>query len=222
MAVFGAVHWWPTGNDVERFLNSFWPAFVATLLGVVVGIPAALFINRRVEDRRLKSDAAEETGRRAEFEALRAARRKLIARLLLISVRDNRNAIAGISRDIGQADSVIMTTGFDVATWEVAKDEVIELFADVGLRATIARFYENVGYLAVQVRDYREYLIGLPSTLSRAGDFRKAIYESFQASAKKLLDNIPSLMERLAAVAEVELDVDEQEGGTDAASEPAS
>ena len=57
------VNWWPTSTDLNQFLDAFWPQFVATILGVAVGVPIALWFER---GRRRHEEQRQATARRIE------------------------------------------------------------------------------------------------------------------------------------------------------------
>jgi len=167
----GAVSF-PDADDVTKFLDGFWPQFVATLVAVAGGIPAGLYIERRIE-----------RGRRAIDQTENDRRRRELVTLLLDAVEINREAVQTIDQALSEPGQTPVAPTFDTATWGVRRDDAIALF-EPQLRVHIARYF---GYLA-ELRDlahlHREYTIGLSSALDNAD----AVSERLRSVIRMMID----------------------------------
>ena len=101
-----------------QFWEAFWPNAWATLLGVILGLPAAMAINRWW---------AGHTNKQERIRQLHQAHDAI--ELLIHSVRENIKALSVMSV-VGNENLVLLSFELDTATWEETKADVF-LFLDL-------------------------------------------------------------------------------------------
>ena len=106
------LHLVPTWRDTAQFLDSFWPQAIATLVGIALGIPAALFIDRVV--RRSADEAVE----RENADRLRTA-----CKILDEALAANVDALFGLDTALkgGQTNAGLVLSS---ASYNVIKDDL--------------------------------------------------------------------------------------------------
>jgi hypothetical protein len=147
----------PNGDDFGAFAEGFWPQLAATFIGVVAGIPAAVFVNRKL-------------GERSERDRLEFDRTRLQNILVQLqrSLARNAEIIPQVVERIG-AGSVYVVTHFDVARWSLISDQASRLIADPVLVGDLAEVYAQVQRLNDAVNLHRDVFIGLRTSSLPAG-----------------------------------------------------
>jgi hypothetical protein len=113
----------------------FWADFWPTVMGVILGIPAALWLDRRTQRRAEKQQRDERADRLAE-----------VARLLRDSVRSNGAALRELAQT--EATNVEAISEIELASWEALHDEAFDLIPSMELRRDLARHFERVARIS--------------------------------------------------------------------------
>lgn len=128
------LHFPPTWLDVAQFLDAFWPELAATFVGVMLGVPAALWLQRRAEGAAAARREVADTNRRGA-----------IATILRDSIGWNRTVLgAGIA---AMSVPSLHDWELDNTGWPVVRDEVVSLVTDPGDRALIAAWFGGLDQL---------------------------------------------------------------------------
>lgn len=141
------MHWWPTVDDVGQFFDQFWPALVATFLGVLGGVPLALWLERGRVAREAKDRNTD-----------RAQRTNEVAAEIATSLTYNRTALNGLITNMDEG-AFSMTSPIDVATYEMFRADIAALFPEPRMRGALARIYAELARLATTSDLYREMSI---------------------------------------------------------------
>lgn len=140
-------------NLVNSFLPAFWPDLVATVIGVVVGLPFAVWLTRhsvRVQD---------EARRREDRARLVAALQTVVAALKFNTTRLN----------LFQSQLSNKRAPFDVAldtsAWEAVRDEVIPFLRVPDLQRRSAYYFARLVSVGTLSRIYLDQVAGIGSAL---------------------------------------------------------
>lgn len=147
--------------------STFWPAFIATAAGVILGIPAGILLN---------SVIGHFNGRKA-----RAADTKRLSDTILavtVSLDVNDGALTRLQEKA--ATSFVLTHGFDLATWDMAKSDVQRLVKPIEYRIPLAQYFEDVRQLLEIIDSLNSFSLGANSALISAPTTRQGILEGLQ------------------------------------------
>jgi hypothetical protein len=118
---------------------------IATFFGVIGGIPAGLWIERRIERHR-NIVAAVQRG-----ESLGA-----VASALDTCLDANLFAIEATERDISTG-YLTLDAGLELFTWEALKNRIVELIDDPKFVARLARYFARLTTFQTMVSVYRDH-----------------------------------------------------------------
>jgi predicted nucleotidyltransferase len=169
--------------------STFWPAFIATALGVVLGIPAGFLLSRLV---------AWINGRKSRIADAKRLSDTLGA--LVVSLDVNDDALNRLQKM--PPNTVLLSHGFDLATWDMAKSDVQKLVKPIDFRIPLAQYFEDVRQILEIVDDLNSYSAGVNSTLISAPTIRNSFLEHIRkrtplaaAKGRWLRDQIVELNE---------------------------
>ena len=118
----------------SSFWSKFWPAVVATFVGVAVGVPGALRIQR------VLTGQADRTAKQEDDNL----RRNVMATLAR-SVRSNSVALSALhDRLANEHSGAALVTRIDLGTWEATRDEAVRLITDQPLRVALVRYVSRL------------------------------------------------------------------------------
>jgi hypothetical protein len=145
------------------FWDQLWPALVATIAGVVVGVPVALQVNAAIAARAARAAEAE-------------ARKRLVAGLIVVTVSLEANVarLKDISETVG-AGRAPFDAGLDTARWDAVRDEVVEHLDDPDLKGRLASHFAGTEVLARLLRMYLDLVAGMAATLEGSQVTRQAL-----------------------------------------------
>ncbi len=124
----------------ENFWNiEFWQQFVATILGVVLGIPAGLWLNRRQERQDVKKSSQE-----------RNARRSQLRRIICTATDSNRQIVMHLREHI---DKNIVFFNVDTTVLDSTSAAKYELLDDLAacLAVDALRFHLHTLYREIEL-----------------------------------------------------------------------
>lgn len=175
-------HFPPTWTDLAQFLDAFWPEFAATVIGVGLGIPAALAIDRwRQRQRRCEQ-------RRTEAKRLQKTC-SILSRAIesnLAYLRDLRTAVAKGHTNAGFR--------FHTATFEILRDD-LALMSDLDLRTSVVVWFETLGCVA-RLNDSLFHRLLSPPPLRPVGVMGGGIRQS--DPSKPALDHLIEVLREFA------------------------
>jgi hypothetical protein len=147
--------------------STFWPAFIATASGVILGIPAGFLLNTLI---------GSFNGRKArEVEATRLSDTLLA---IAVSLDVNEAAFARLQRRSPTA--VVLSHGFDLATWDMTKTDFQKLVKPNDFRIPLAQYFEDVRQVLEILNELNRFSVGVNSALESAPGIRNAISELLQ------------------------------------------
>ncbi len=145
------------------FWSTLWPALVATIGGVVVGLPIALWVNRL---------ALRQARRREEADRKKALARAASA--LRESITWNGEKATSLAADI-QGGKISIQTPLEAERWEAVKSEFVRTAQDPKLQGQVAYFFDQVRR-AAQTADRRfEFTLGVSSATANAAQVDAAL-----------------------------------------------
>ncbi len=162
------------------FWDQFWPALLATFVGVAAGVPAALYVERL------------RTGQAARA---RHKRTREVASQVATSLRYNQIAVAGLIANLDRG-AFSLTSAIDVATYDMFRADIATLFPQPEMRGSLARNYAEFARLATTSDLYRDMSTKVALDPSDTG-FRilDGIRSSLRQQAEAVLGlHLPSLL----------------------------
>lgn len=147
----------------SEFANSFWPGFVATVLGIVLGVPVALWVNDRMVAR------AEASARAIEQARFTKAKHILSERLMANSIQ-----LKSLNARIQQG-MIPFNPALDFSVWSVVRADVASLLHDPSLIGALAYHFLSLENCARLTRTYLDYGAGIASALGGSEQTRDAL-----------------------------------------------
>ena len=171
--------------DWANFWSNFWPDFCATISGVLIGVPIALWIERR-------RGADVEKARIHE----RAARLRVALSMVDGSLQSNLEAIEFLDSLLAE-DRFPYDLRLDLGTWESVRGEVNELLRDAKLQAHLARYFERLKVLTALHGRLLDSKIGGAATIGNAARTSHKLIEDLQRIAKEIRASTATLRKDL-------------------------
>src|SRR3954452_14815408 len=144
-----------------------WAAFgsdlAATVIGVIIGVPFALWLNRRTvtHAEQVRTDA----GQARVVQALASLSR---------SLGDNRQRLQAVVRE-RERDETPFPLVLDVSTWAAVGGQLVGSLHDPDLLSRLAHHYDRLGQLRRLNEHIFEITVGVASALATAETARKAL-----------------------------------------------
>jgi hypothetical protein len=120
-------------ND-SSFWDAFWPNMAATFIGVALGIPSALWINR------VATRASNRREQLRQIEQLRS-----LATTLQTSIQHNLEPLRLLAALT--PDSICWVTGLEHAIWQISQEDAVKVLSNYALKVDLARHFENLAQL---------------------------------------------------------------------------
>jgi hypothetical protein len=162
---------------MEEFLKAFWPDFASTVLGLVLGLPFALWTDRRIKAHAQKAE------RFAEREVLNRA---------LDAIVEALNWNCGECeklKDLLASGNVPIETPLDSSTWDAVKATVTERLQSPHLQRRIAFHFSQIESLARLFAIYVDSCAGV-SAMVRAADGKQLLKVACEAHLPAMLENL--------------------------------
>jgi len=166
--------WWVS------FWAGFWPNLAATLLGVIVGLPCALWINRKSESRRRERDAEQE--REDLVVSLRA----------VLDAIDRNRGYLGVAAQL-QVGHYLVQRDLDFSTWEVVGTRTVAMLRSAGNSRMIARHFERLKELDGLIVRLLDTYVGPSAALIQINIPREAIRVHINSLADLLFREIDEI-----------------------------
>jgi|ERR1051326_1026297 hypothetical protein len=178
---------------MTAFLASFFADFAATALGVLIGLPLALWTNRKIAEHG-------ERQRRHEQETRLAHALEVVGRALTHN-RDRFEFLGGVLAET----HATFDPALDYSAWEATQGEIGPLVRDAELQQRLAYHFARVRSLSDLHKDYLSYFVGMPGTLigadatkGRLRDVLMNIQSELDADAEQLLARLDIARGKLA------------------------
>ncbi len=170
------------------FWSNFWPGLVSTVIGILVGVPIALYLTHYGVSIQEKAHQADERVR---------MHRGLES--LAVAVRENAKILQHLSESVRE-NRVPFDVALDVTAWDVSKQEIIPFLHDAEMQRRIAHHFtrtESARRLFLLLLD--QY-VGVASALTGSVQFRKDLRSHLQREAENLSREADRLADDIAKV----------------------
>ena len=174
-------------SDVTMgFWDQFFPGFLATLVGVALGIPTGLSIERR---------SHRQAARREQQDA--EARLKNALAIVRESIERNHEALEKLSTVV-ETGWVRPDTDLGVASWIAVQKEVLSgLTERPELRASLASFFEGIERLIALHRFLVEQNVGVNLAIPKSKEVVAQVMTEVQRRCALLLEEARQLATEL-------------------------
>jgi hypothetical protein len=169
------------------FWTAFLPGVTATLVGVALGLPIALWINHAAHARVKKQHQKRECS--AVAHALQ---------VLATAVGQNHLRLVGYAKVL-TGNETLFDTGLDASAWDAVQRDLTAELRDPALRQRLAYYFSRLGTV-VKLNDlYVKYMVGLESVHSRASVTRQALKPNLEKAVTALQVEGPELFAAISA-----------------------
>jgi hypothetical protein len=167
-----------------------WAAFgsdlAATVIGVLIGVPFALWLNRLNVTHAEKVRAAAERARIVE--GLASLGRSLDGNLRRLQAVVQERA----------RDQMFFPLVLDVSTWEAVGVQLVGSLNDPDLLSRLAHHYDRLEQLRRLNEHIFEVTVGVASALATAETVRKALAEEYTTEARELTADCAGLIDKVS------------------------
>ena len=179
---------------MNTFFDAFWPNLASTLIGIVLGLPLGLRINRK--------SVAQTEGVRRAGERLRVAH---ALKVLDKALTENRTRLDAFAAVLVQ-NQTLYDTAIDNSAWDAVKADLTTELSDPELRQRFAYHFARLATLVKLNDDYLSFLVGVGASMSSAlatqaslAKVISALVTELQAEAQSLAVLATTERTRLAA-----------------------
>ena len=171
----------------HEFWIGFWPQLAATIFGVLIGVPAGLWLNRRAVS---VAGAAQE---KADADRLDGALASLAS-----SIGENKAPLAAV---VGlNTGEYLIQPALETTTWEAVKGEIVSLLRLPKLQRDLAAHFDLIARTARLCDLLAEHSHGVQAGMSSAAKTRELIMVRLSFAAKTALEQSDALMKAIDEV----------------------
>ena len=174
-------------QSMDAFLSAFWPNLAATLVGVALGLPIAMWVNR------LALKGTERTTQKVQSQRVHHALQVLVSAM---------EANGGLLREYAQVLSVGQLKwqlGLDVSAWDAIKADFVAELTDPSLRREVAFHFSQLVVLTALNQEYLAFNFGTNASMSDSNKTRNSIGETL----KKMCSHLSLQADNLVATSRV-------------------
>jgi hypothetical protein len=173
---------------MDEFLKAFWPNFASTVLGLVLGLPLALWTNRLIISHGERLKRAEEQQRLTK--AL-----DTLTRALLFNRERLQTFAQKINNSLAPFDVAI-----DYSAWEASRSEITPYLRDPELQQRIAYHFSRLASVAKLNDMYLHYAAGIGAALGGSENTRDALRKYLTQVVSHLDNEANELVELIKKV----------------------
>lgn len=159
---------------MDEFLKAFWPNFVSTVLGLVLGLPLALLVNRRVISH------SEQLKQQSEQTQLNTA-----LKILRQTLAANRGRLSVFVETLSNSKAPFNTM-LDTTAWEAVRIEVTRYLHNPELQGRIAYHFSQLAALAKLNDSYIDFSAGVAAAIGGSEQTRTVLRSYLVKSAEAL------------------------------------
>jgi len=160
----------------KNFLDSFLPNILSTLIGVIVGLPTALYANRKLNAFSNRSKKLEQLNRLSKS-----------IEITNNSIINNKTALITMLANVNEKTSVL-TTNLDITSWDIVKNELINNQINPIITNKLAYYFNQITNIEILCRKHLDYTIGVNAALGfGAEDTKKTITLHIRKSVPNLI-----------------------------------
>ena len=175
---------------MRQFWEAFWPNLASTVLGIVIGLPVALWLNRR------GTQEADVQRRRAERASV-----SHVLEILALAIAENRKRLQRFAAVLAEHQS-LYDTGLDSGAWEALQSGLTAELRDPELRQKLAYHFARTEALKKLNDTYLKFCVGVESSMSSAPEVKKALGTAIPQAVEELLQETESLTAAIRAARE--------------------
>lgn len=172
----------------EAFWLNFWPGLASTIVGIIVGVPIALWLAHYAL-------AIQERARHAEERARLARGLESLA----FAMRHNLDRLRHLTSSL-EKDQIPFDVALDVTAWDVSKQEIIPFLQDAGLQREIGHHFTRLESIRRLTALLLEQSTGVASALRGSQQVRKTLSEHLRKEAQDLSREAEALAMRIEDV----------------------
>lgn len=167
------------------FWDAFWPNVAATIVGVVIGGPIALYTNALAQ--RWAHARAKEDG---------TVRLRSALSVLVSAIEYNDTKLTILQLRLHQS-SAVFELGVDTAAWEAIKEQVVENLSDPDLYRRLALHHSDLQSLSRLCVLYLDMVAGMASVFGGVEGTRESLRGFLLKRTKQLREQAASLKTEL-------------------------
>ena len=172
---------------MNTFLDAFWPNLASTVLGLILGLPIALWTNRKIMAH-------------VESQKEREDRLALLHTLDVISraLEHNRGRLRYMHDSIS-GGRVPFDPALDYSAWDASKEGFNPSFTDPQLRQALAYHFSRMQSIARLNETYLSYAAGIASAIGGSEGTRDALKNYLSAITAELASDAETLIQQIAS-----------------------
>lgn len=159
---------------MDAFLLAFWPNAAATLVGIVFGLPIAMWVNR------LALRGAERASLKSQSQCLDHALQ------ILVSAMETNQGILQEYTQVLSESKVHWRLSLDVSAWDAIKTDFIGELTDPSIRRQLAFHFAQLLILTNLNQEYLGFAFGTNASMSGSEKTRESINANLKAMCEEL------------------------------------
>ena len=159
---------------MDAFFSAFWPNAAATLVGVVLGLPVALWVNRLAINRAARST------QESQIQRVRHALEVLIAAM------GSNSTLLLEYVEVLAGSRVKWRLALDTSAWEAIKADFVAELTDPALRRRVAFHFSQLDLLRSLNSELLSFVAGTNASMSDANATRSSINETLRSMCTQL------------------------------------
>lgn len=159
---------------MEEFWISFWPSLASTVIGIIIGFPVAVWLNKLALSYTVKKQ--QESNKIDLHRTLN---------VLSASIDHNTQKLSHLLQAVGGGHCLI-DAGFDTASWQAYNSQLTKLNSNIELNKQLISYHERIINLTAINSKLCENYLGIESSLSSADKVREYLRGHIMSEAAKL------------------------------------
>lgn len=171
------------------FWSDFWPNLASTLVGVGVGVPFGLWLNRKAVEH---GDTARRKAERTEVAHT--------LQVLCDALKDNLTRLQTFSAVLARRET-LFDTGLDASAWAALQAGLTSELKKPALRQQLARFFARLGGVISMNERYINSTVGVDAAMGKSQEVRDKLGTAIPAAVADLIRDGTELVTQLDAAA---------------------
>ena len=159
---------------MDQFLTAFWPNAAATLSGIILGLPTALWVNR------IALRSAEHISLKSQIQRLDHALEVLIS-----SMNENRTILGAYSKVVAES-KVRWCLNLNISAWDAIKADFMAEHTAPSLRGEVAYHFSQLSALVNLNQQYLGFAFGTNASMSGSEKTRESISTNLKGMCEAL------------------------------------
>lgn len=164
-----------------QFWEDFWPNFASTVFGLLLGLPIALWTNKKLTQSQDQKEQQIQKSRLVNaLQIIRQALGENNTRLL--------TTIATIKSGRVQFD-----TELDISAWDAVRDDISNHLDDPNLKRRIAYHFSRLATMSKLNSAYLDFSAGIASAIGGVENTKNSLYQALLQNADFLMKDISEI-----------------------------